>query len=198
MIVDNEYDTICIIWYYIIEYVIQTSGVLSMDKRKELNQIVKEAIAQSIFLLMDEKPFSEITITEIIQKAGVARASFYRNFSYKEEAIAYYLIEKMRQFKLQNKQSGIKIYHYEAILNTMQFVINYKNELKSLFTAGLSQILLEAINAYLLEVYPVKSNHEAEKYILYSYGGSLFNIIYHWVSSGLHESPEEIAHFICA
>lgn len=176
---------------------IQTSGVMSMDKRKEINQIVKEAIAQSIFLLMDEKPFSEITITEIIQRAGVARASFYRNFSYKEEAISYYLIEKMKQFKLQNKQSGIKIYHYEAILNTMQFVVKYKKELRSLFNAGLSQILLESINSYLFEVYPIQSDNEAEKYILYSYGGSLFNIIYHWVSSGLHESAEEIAHFIC-
>lgn len=195
---NDKYDTICIIWYYIIEYMIQTSGVLSMDKRKELNQIVKESIAQSVFLLMEEKPFSDITITEIIQKAGVARASFYRNFSYKEEAIRYYLVEKMKQFKLQHKQSGIKLYHYEAILNTMQFVINYKHELKSLFTAGLSQILLEAINTYLFDVYPVETHKAAEKYILYSYGGSLFNIIYHWVSSGLQESPEEIAQMICA
>ena len=52
-----------------------------MNKREELNKIVKDSIAQSIFQLMKRKRFSDITITEIVKKAGVARASFYRNFA---------------------------------------------------------------------------------------------------------------------
>ena len=31
--------------------------------------------------LMEEKPFPEITVTDLIRKAEVARVSFYRNFS---------------------------------------------------------------------------------------------------------------------
>ena len=53
----------------------QTSRYLSMNKREELNKIVKDSIAQSIFQLMKRKRFSDITITEIVKKAGVARAS---------------------------------------------------------------------------------------------------------------------------
>ena len=64
----------------------QTSGVMSMDKRKELNKIVKDSIAESIFQLMKVKRFSDITVSEIITKSGVARASFYRNFKYKERS----------------------------------------------------------------------------------------------------------------
>jgi len=35
-----------------------------MNKREELNKIVKDSIAQSIFQLMKRKRFSDITITE--------------------------------------------------------------------------------------------------------------------------------------
>ena len=42
---------------------------------------VKERIEIALVHLMEEKPFPEITVTDLIQKAQVARVSFYRNFS---------------------------------------------------------------------------------------------------------------------
>ena len=42
---------------------------------------VKERIETALVQLMEEKPFQEITVTDLIQKAEVARVSFYRNFS---------------------------------------------------------------------------------------------------------------------
>lgn len=42
---------------------------------------VKERIEIAMVQLMEEKPFPEITVTDLIQKAEVARVSFYRNFS---------------------------------------------------------------------------------------------------------------------
>ena len=55
-----------------------------MDKRKIANQKVKTSITSALFELLKEKSISEISITEIINKAHVARASFYRNYSSKE------------------------------------------------------------------------------------------------------------------
>lgn len=45
-----------------------------MDKRKLENQRVKRSITQALFHLLEEKSISEITISEIIRMAGVARA----------------------------------------------------------------------------------------------------------------------------
>ena len=49
-----------------------------MDKRLELNLEVKNSIAKALFILLNKKTIYEITILELVQKAGVARASFYR------------------------------------------------------------------------------------------------------------------------
>ena len=43
-----------------------------MDKRKEANLRVKKAITDSLFQMMESRPLSEITITEIIKTSGVA------------------------------------------------------------------------------------------------------------------------------
>ena len=57
------------------------------DKRYEANRQVKLKIARALTKLMDTKAFSDISVTDIITTAGVARASYYRNFHSKEEVL---------------------------------------------------------------------------------------------------------------
>ena len=47
-----------------------------MDKRKEANMRVKSSITRALLNLMHQKSFSDISISEIIRTAGVARVSF--------------------------------------------------------------------------------------------------------------------------
>ena len=42
---------------------------------------VKQQITDAVMELMAEKNYMEITVSDVINKAGVARASFYRNFN---------------------------------------------------------------------------------------------------------------------
>ena len=51
-----------------------------MDKRKEANRQVKDKITDALFALLKEKPLHELSVTEITQRAKVARVSFYRNY----------------------------------------------------------------------------------------------------------------------
>ncbi|MDR0381953.1 MAG: TetR/AcrR family transcriptional regulator, partial [Oscillospiraceae bacterium] len=47
----------------------------------------KTLIMDALHSLMKTKPFDEISITEIADKAGVSRLTFYRNFDRKEDVI---------------------------------------------------------------------------------------------------------------
>ena len=44
------------------------------------NHTVKREIAKAFMELMTKKTYLDITVTDIVSTAGVARASFYRNF----------------------------------------------------------------------------------------------------------------------
>ena len=69
-----------------------------MDKRKIANQKVKNNITNALFELLKEKSISEISITEIIEKAKVARASFYRNYSSKESVITTLIQDILNEY----------------------------------------------------------------------------------------------------
>ena len=49
--------------------------------REKSQYSAAELIASAFMELMLEKPYPEITVTDIITRAGVARASFYRNYA---------------------------------------------------------------------------------------------------------------------
>ena len=62
------------------------------------NQLVRESIFTALMILMERKSFSEITITEIVNKAGVSRMSYYRNYNSKEDIINIYLDEMFEEY----------------------------------------------------------------------------------------------------
>ena len=52
-----------------------------MDRRQRKS---KEAIFRAFIELLSKKDFNEITVGEIIEKADIARATFYAHFETKE------------------------------------------------------------------------------------------------------------------
>ena len=58
------------------------------NKRTLANERTKRRIIRSLLRLMSEKHFSDITVSDIVARAGVARASYNRNFESKEDVIA--------------------------------------------------------------------------------------------------------------
>lgn len=53
-------------------------GLISYNK--ELNYAIKEALQDALILLMKEKQYRSISITELCKKAGVSRMAFYNNY----------------------------------------------------------------------------------------------------------------------
>ena len=62
-----------------------------MSRGPQTNPPGKRALVEALFRLMSQKDFSDITITELIRDAKVARATFYRNFYTKEDIVKYFL-----------------------------------------------------------------------------------------------------------
>lgn len=111
-----------------------------MDKRKEANLRVKNSITQTVLRLLDKKSISEITISEIIREAGVARASFYRNYATKESVITTLIGDILEDYRKNMESDGDAFYTYENV--HMSFVyfdrysINLSNDTNCTYTWG--------------------------------------------------------------
>ncbi len=51
------------------------------------SDISKQDLAEAVFLLMKTRPYEQISIQDIVDKAGFSRMAYYRNFKSKDEII---------------------------------------------------------------------------------------------------------------
>ncbi len=63
----------------------QTNGLKLSNE--ESNRITKDSIQEALVYLLSKKTMDEISVTEIVNKAGVSRTAYYRNYQSKEEIL---------------------------------------------------------------------------------------------------------------
>lgn len=163
-----------------------------MDKRKEANKQVKEKITTTLLHLLEQKSISEISITEIISGAGVARASFYRNYASKENVITTLISDILESFRENIVFEENNFYTYDNVRKSFEFFSRYSVQVLDLHRFGYGSILLEMLNHFHEEVAGTMGYKSIERYKLYIYIGSLYNTAMIWLQSGQKESIDEI------
>lgn len=168
-----------------------------MNLHKEEHEIVKQSTAKALFCLMERKSFSDITVTELVKRAGIARATYYRNYSSKEAVLEEYIDDILNTFNLEYPVETVSDrFTARHILRVLDYVSRYHKDLQILHKSGLSSIYLDRMNQYLFKIAFNGSSGMEEKFDLYAYAGAEFNIIFSWLINDMKESPYEIADYI--
>lgn len=166
-----------------------------MDKRKLENERVKKSIQEGLFTLIKKKKFSEITVTDIVQESGVARASYYRNFDSKENIIESYIArlhEEVGQ-KLNNSDDINSLFTHENLVISLEYYLKRKYYILQLYNNGFGTLIQEEINRYAEEALGDMPSHSIKRYELYFISGAMFNMIIQWLKTGAEESPSQMA-----
>lgn len=89
-------------------------------------RIVKKSITEAFLRLLKQKSISRITVSEIIKDAGVARASFYRNYSSKGNVIPTLISDILEEFRASMDSGGPTFYTRHNILMGFTFFSRYE------------------------------------------------------------------------
>lgn len=65
-----------------------------MERRNPANLFVRDCITKALFKLMRKKPFGGITVSKLVEVAGVSRNSFYRNYQSLEDILRQYMMDQ--------------------------------------------------------------------------------------------------------
>lgn len=158
------------------------------------NDYLKECIADAIIVLIKEKPIEKITVDEIVKKAGVGRATYFRAFSSKNEAITFKFIKMWEQYCELN---DIKVRDSFDLNNAQHFFeYNYsiRHILDIVYRAGLQDAIHESFYRVLLtiECDLDAPKHYREKF----YAHGLYGLLDEWVKRGFSETPDEMAQML--
>lgn len=168
-----------------------------MSRGTQVNPAGRKAIIHALFELMNEKPFSSITVSELIKKAGVARSTYYRNFYYKEDIIKAFLSSMHQDLLIEMQNTPIITETIDTYLKPdmlrrsfeYTFKICYKNRdyLLIIVKNGLGGLIQDELKEYAYHL--ISEDSAKDKYKLSFIQGSGFNIVMSWLSSGAKESP---------
>lgn len=150
-------------------------------------------ITDALFELLKTRELSKISVTELIKKAGVCRASFYRNFYLTEDVIRQYGSDMYAQINrtIPLNPGGI----YEHILAVNTYLYTQRERLALIEKRGLYHLMEDPIMeqcVYQLQRLGVWTNHYQAEF----YAGAVTHMLRVWARSSFAESPAEITRII--
>lgn len=175
-------------------------------KQKGLNCLMQSShyyvvdqIEQALFALMKEKDYTSITVTDVIKRAQVSRASFYRHFSSLGDVIDHLL---NRLFDNVNDEViSILLSYDEQRVRDFLFEYTYKNiemqeTLASCLPSNTAVFFSRLMSRMQENGRPDVRGLSREKYRLYARTGVINSVLMKWLADGKKESVEEIVNVI--
>lgn len=172
--------------------------------RTEKNS-VKTLIKKAFFDLLSEKDYAEITVSDLVNKAQIARMSFYRNFNNIDDVIDSIADDRMQDFEnsvLPVIEENSERKWREYLFAMFYRFIELQKEIGIPFTEFEKK--RTSSNVIMLRVQEKISQAErnlpaetlAEKYIPIGKIDLIHGIARKWATSGMQETPEEVIELI--
>lgn len=157
---------------------------------KESNKLTRECIEYALILLMAEKEYNEITISEIVKRAGVSRTAYYRNYESKDDILNTLLrcliadiIQAMTQFSYVTEQQ----LYWKTLFVTIKA---HAESFCVLLKAGFGHIILEEITKQMTA--DLEEENANDRYDMIFWSGAVYNVLTNWVQDGMKQTEDEM------
>ena len=156
---------------------------------EQKNTYVKKQITATLIDLLKKKSLSEISISELTDKAGIGRVSFYRNYQSKEDILkeeSNRLIKEWGNLYESNPESAPET----LFPSLFDFYREHREFYTTLYNAGMSSIMMETIVGT-IQITPDMKNLEAYIKSFWAYG--IYGWLLEWIKRGMPESGKELS-----
>ena len=160
---------------------------------------VKREIKKAVMELMAEKSYMEITVTDIVNRAQVARASFYRNYNsiYNViESIAEEIVNDFVEDVIPVLSGSDERRHRDFLFNYFYGLKKLRKNTLPLRFENLSVLFTELDKKaeQKIRIHPAETIKD--KYSVIGKFGLINSITKKWLDSGTKETPEEMVDYI--
>ena len=151
-----------------------------------------DMLGPALLSLMAEKDIRKVTIDELAARAGVGRATYFRNFSSKEEVLTAYLVRQWRAYEKGHRLKELAFSNPERALRYFGFCLSLRTENDLMIEQGCTDAILAAFETIVSDA-DLGGEGSYESAFL-SYG--LYGIFVTWARRGWKETPQEMASLV--
>jgi AcrR family transcriptional regulator len=151
-----------------------------------------EWFQQALAQLLQQLPYTQITVSALATRAGLSRRTFYRHYESIDQVLnqlitseVMQLFKTIQQAKPQNFQAVVYAYfqYWQAHLDFLKSLA--ANDLLPQLLAVLTQATTDSL---LAEMFP-----QTEPYIYAFAAGGIWNLMVVWLQAGASDSPAVMA-----
>ena len=152
----------------------------------------KQHLSEALLELMSERPFREISVVDVCQRARVHRTTFYAHFEDKNALLRYVLAELRRSFEAEQEGIGGQTGTALSFLKRNRQV--YLSGLKG----GSTELWLveDAVTQWLESRFEAEGFYAGRERMAQSaaryYSGALLSVVRWWLESEMPISEEEL------
>ena len=157
----------------------------------------KKEITDALLNLMQDHPYSEISVKQIVLETPLERKTFYNNFSSKDDVLDSIIKNAIHEYVLaltDSPNGPLSVIFEFCNKNRKLLELLHKNNLLYLLLLKLNEVIPE-LNRCL----DMTSNPFAQMigdldpdYLIAFNIGAIWNVIFKWVDRGMNDSPEVI------
>ena len=163
-----------------------------MARGNKTTEFLKECLSDALIQLMREKDFEKISIKEIADTAGVGRATWFRNYTSKNEALTFKFVQVWNRWADEHAIAVRDRFDLANAKNFSQFNYEIKHILEIVYTSNMQSAIYDAFYQVMMPQYGANAK-ECYQARFYSYG--LFGLLDEWIKRGFKESVEEMVIF---
>lgn len=165
-------------------------------KQKTDNPLLKECFFTALILLMEQKDFKDITISEIAKKSGVSRMTYYRTYSSKEDILIQYFDDHAKKLISQLEEKP-DVTAKEVLVLFFSSFNDQAHLLHDLYQAGLMTQILERFTEFISYLYKKSQTRfpdgQEQDFHIHFIAGGIYTMLLRWQEAGRKETPEEMA-----
>ncbi|GLB46086.1 TetR family transcriptional regulator [Philodulcilactobacillus myokoensis] len=174
-----------------------------MNGKDRMVQMSKKWLTDSLFELMEEKPYQDITVTMITNHAQLSRRTFYRYFKDKNTLLLNYREQIWNQYFeiIKTKIKASKKLSYNLIINTVfGFLWEHRDRMRILIQQDLFLSLFIPKTSEMLFIYDhfnmpwhIHGNRDQIVAVLDFVIGGYFNVAKRWLMEKHPKDPGQLA-----
>lgn len=157
----------------------------------------RKQITDALLKLMEQYPYEEISVKQIVLETDLVRKTFYRNFSSKDDVLRSHIKSILLDyFEIINNAGG------DVLTTIFEFAVRNKELLILLDRNDMLYVVLQGMNEFILSV---KTKQDPElnpfsrlfegldsDYLIMLNTGGIWNVISLWVRRGMKDDPEDV------
>jgi len=169
-------------------------------QKKQTNIVAvrtQKLITDAFLALIRERPYEEITVTEICRCADVVRKTFYNHFQTKDDIVRWLMNDCFRELesKVNLRQMSVR----QILHVAFEFILDNRDALLVFYDQGLLRFAHASISAYITKEHLLskldeqKIDTRAYRYIAAQISAVLISVIETWIENDFAESIDFLA-----